>query len=281
MNRYSPHYNHDEQRTEMSIDEKGSWVHVTYVEELKAELAKHQESQFHPDWSLLEATREAMREYRNTNEALKKSLLSAQKEIDILKARVENTTAACSEHKREREKENRETSKLLQAALDKCRDLEAALTKTQNEWGAACSEAVSLFQPEGHPTPAPGTLLLVLQARAAKKMLEDISADRKQLVEDLLATETQVSDLRRTLTLQSKGIDKLLEENKGRDEARKWLEGICEEFERTVAYADWRAAGSKGMSVPFHGDFASVVQLPGAISRMRWWAEHFRKVLGP
>lgn len=65
-----------------------------------------------------------------------------------------------------------------------------------------------------------------------------------------------------------------------RDEARKWLEGICEEFEKTVAYADWRAAGSKGMSVPFHGDFASVVQLPSAISRMRWWAREFRRVLG-
>lgn len=70
-----------------------------------------------------------------------------------------------------------------------------------------------------------------------------------------------------------------------RDDVRKslaasqWLEGICEEFERTVAYADWRAAGSKGMSVPFHGDFASVARLPGAIDRMRWWVREFRKVL--
>lgn len=32
------------------------------IAELEAELAKHQESSFHPDWSLLEATRESLRE---------------------------------------------------------------------------------------------------------------------------------------------------------------------------------------------------------------------------
>jgi len=32
------------------------------VAELEAELAKHQQSQFHPDWSALEATRESLRE---------------------------------------------------------------------------------------------------------------------------------------------------------------------------------------------------------------------------
>ena len=64
-----------------------------------------------------------------------------------------------------------------------------------------------------------------------------------------------------------------------RDEARKWLEGICSEFEGAVAHADWRAAGSKGMSVTFTGDFASVVQLPGAINKMRWWVNVFRDAL--
>ena len=43
---------------------------------LKAELAKHQESEFHPDWSLLEATRSVMEEQREINfryyKALKK-----------------------------------------------------------------------------------------------------------------------------------------------------------------------------------------------------------------
>ena len=64
--------------------------------------------------------------------------------------------------------------------------------------------------------------------------------------------------------------------------ARDWLEAICDEFERTVAYADWRAAGSKGMSPgQFNGDFASVVQLPSAIERMRWWVRVFKNVLEP
>lgn len=34
------------------------------VAELEAELAKHQQSSFHPDWSALEATRESLREYQ-------------------------------------------------------------------------------------------------------------------------------------------------------------------------------------------------------------------------
>ena len=64
-----------------------------------------------------------------------------------------------------------------------------------------------------------------------------------------------------------------------RDEARKWLEGICSEFEGAVAHADWRAAGSKGMSVPFFGDFADATRHPGMIGRMRWWVNVFRDAL--
>ena len=64
-----------------------------------------------------------------------------------------------------------------------------------------------------------------------------------------------------------------------RNTARNMLEGICSEFEGVVAHADWKAAGSKGMSVPFRGDFASAVQLPSLVGRMRWWANEMRKVI--
>lgn len=64
-----------------------------------------------------------------------------------------------------------------------------------------------------------------------------------------------------------------------RDAARHMLEGICGQFEGTIRHADWVAAGSKGMSVPFHGDFASVAHLPSIISRMRWWAREMRRVI--
>lgn len=33
------------------------------IEELEAELSKHQESSFHPDWSLLVATRESLKDH--------------------------------------------------------------------------------------------------------------------------------------------------------------------------------------------------------------------------
>lgn len=65
-----------------------------------------------------------------------------------------------------------------------------------------------------------------------------------------------------------------------RDEARALLSALCAEFEGAVAHAEWRAAGSPGMSVPFHGDFASATQLPSVVGRMRWWAREMRKVIG-
>lgn len=39
MNRYSPYYDPDEQRVRMSIDEKGSWIHVSEVKRLELEAA--------------------------------------------------------------------------------------------------------------------------------------------------------------------------------------------------------------------------------------------------
>jgi hypothetical protein len=63
-------------------------------------------------------------------------------------------------------------------------------------------------------------------------------------------------------------------------EARAVLLAICSEFDGAVAHADWRAAGSPGMSVPFTGDFASATQLPSVVSRMRWWAREMRRVIG-
>ena len=90
------------------------------------------------------------------------------------------------------------------------------------------------------------------------------------------ALEAELQEVKKRLSDADKERVEITSE---RDEARKWLEGICSEFEGAVAHADWRAAGSKGMSVPFTGDFASVVQLPGAINKMRWWVKVFRAVL--
>jgi multidrug efflux pump subunit AcrA (membrane-fusion protein) len=77
--------------------------------------------------------------------------------------------------------------------------------------------------------------------------------------------------------------DAIAERNKAetRDEAaRALLSALCAEFECAVAHADWRAAGSQGMSVPFTGDFASATQLPSVVGRMRWWAREMRKIIG-
>lgn len=73
------------------------------------------------------------------------------------------------------------------------------------------------------------------------------------------------------------GVERLAKE---RDAARTVLSSLCSEFEGAVRHADWRAAGSPGMSVPFTGDFASATQLPSIVGRMRWWARELRKVIG-
>ena len=40
MNRYSPYYDPDEQRVRMTIDAKGSWVHIKTAESLRADADK-------------------------------------------------------------------------------------------------------------------------------------------------------------------------------------------------------------------------------------------------
>ena len=46
----------------------------TKIEKLEAELAKHQGSTFHPDWSLLTATRDTVKEQQATIEKLEAEL---------------------------------------------------------------------------------------------------------------------------------------------------------------------------------------------------------------
>lgn len=59
--------------------------------------------------------------------------------------------------------------------------------------------------------------------------------------------------------------------------ALQLLDGLKHEIERARAYQAWRDAGSKGMHVPFHGDFAgfNAVQL----SRVEWWERALRDAL--
>ena len=66
-----------------------------------------------------------------------------------------------------------------------------------------------------------------------------------------------------------------------RDEARAEVErlrarlaGILGEFEGLITEAD-RPKG--GMQVPYHGDFAPVLQLPSVVNRIRWWVRHMKE----
>ena len=48
-------------------------------ERLKAELAKHQESEFHPDWSMLKATRSSLREHQSIIRELREAMTTMRK----------------------------------------------------------------------------------------------------------------------------------------------------------------------------------------------------------
>jgi hypothetical protein len=97
-------------------------------------------------------------------------------------------------------------------------------------------------------------------------------------------TEAEIAELEAELRLHKEERLRLraLEMRLSRElnEAKSLLSALCSQFEGAVAHADWRAAGSPGMSVPFTGDFASAAQLPSVVGRMRWWAREMRKVIG-
>lgn len=100
---------------------------------------------------------------------------------------------------------------------------------------------------------------------------EQLKALRERLERDLVArtlSDAEVADMRTTIA----ALDELAE-------LRRVTEALADEFDKAVAHAEWRAAGSKGMRVPFHGDFAAATQLPSLVGRMRWWAREMRKAL--
>jgi chromosome segregation ATPase len=63
------------------------------VKELEAELAKHQGSTFHPDWSLLEATRDTVEELKRELKIANTFAVSRRKTIADLQAKVDELEA--------------------------------------------------------------------------------------------------------------------------------------------------------------------------------------------
>lgn len=53
------------------------------------------------------------------------------------------------------------------------------------------------------------------------------------------------------------------------------LDGIEGEVDRALAHRAWVAAGSKGMHVSFHGDFAGAPIT--TLKRIRWWTREVRR----
>jgi chromosome segregation ATPase len=125
------------------------------------------------------------------------------------------------------------------------------------------------------------TVGLKLTAKAHKRAVTRIDAALAEPVVDMEASASRGWQMADSLHLSVKEQRERAEKaERERDEARAMLSAICSEFERAVSHADWRAAGSPGMSVPFTGDFASATQIPSVVGRMRWWAREMRKAIG-
>lgn len=56
--------------------------------------------------------------------------------------------------------------------------------------------------------------------------------------------------------------------------ALELLEALNGEIASKRAHDAWVRAGSKGMSVPFHGNFSSAT--PSVLSRLDWWCRELR-----
>lgn len=67
--------------------------HEARIAELRRELAKHQESEFHPDWSMLEATRDSLKECQGIIAELALMVEQLRRERDALRTLAGNIYA--------------------------------------------------------------------------------------------------------------------------------------------------------------------------------------------
>lgn len=61
---------------------------------------------------------------------------------------------------------------------------------------------------------------------------------------------------------------------------RRIASALAGEFDRAVAHAEFVAGGSKGMHVPFHGDFESAARMPSLVGKLRWWSRALHEAIG-
>ena len=170
-------------------------------------------------------------------------------------------------------------------------------------WGdCACSDSVTCVAHQINSTDAPsrptdmvlsekGQQIYVRRLKEHAETVERFASfDRAALQSQLDEALAECDRLRWLLTdAKDEARERSEFANAETEHANRWalrarkaealLEGLCAQFEDVVAHADWRAAGSKGMQVPFQGDFAGAAKLPSVISRMRWWAKEIRSTL--
>lgn len=85
----------DEARSRETAD--GEWIERLQeeIEELQSELAKHQQSEFHPDWSLLKATQASLREHMALVKSAQAELAKVREERDEAQRAKYGTPCSC------------------------------------------------------------------------------------------------------------------------------------------------------------------------------------------
>ena len=111
----------------------------------------------------------------------------------------------------------------------------------------------------------------------------ELSAEARRARAREAQLEAEVERVNNAMAGVASSHARLRKENESLSAENKALREVAEAFastvEAAVAEAERRASGKKGMQVPFHGDFASAIQIPSAVQQLRWWADRFRAAL--
>lgn len=155
---------------------------------------------------------------------------------------------------------------ILQAELDSDRQRIQSLTDERD----ALVEAATELQRQARANTSAHMKLAEIRTEGRDAARAEAAQLAKELAaEAALATALEVA--------RSREACAHLTPRRGADRLREALEGIADEFERTVKHH--LDNDGKGMQAPFHGDFAAAKQIPSLASRIRWWAKHLRAAL--
>jgi hypothetical protein len=121
----------------------------------------------------------------------------------------------------------------------------------------------------------------VQRAHAAEAKAAELEEHHIQVADELTAAEAKLAEIRRENSTMRVRLD-ALEQNQRDDEAKlARVEALVEQLASDVEYARAASGPQKGMTVPWHGRFASCVMVPSALKDLESLVRDLRAALAP